>query len=396
MPDQSDLSETSSDAFTSDLSRRDSDIQYQPRGFEESSLVYNLILLHLAQLNIPGPLELDECISDMNFLGAGALFEVFGLKATVQADFPPFDGPKPEVRTPDLDTARSPEVQKLVAIKRIKIIETCDAYSSCISLTTRNNNEADVNHLNLLQTEVRTISEHHHPNIVKLLAWGFETSPNPEVNSIKRSFFLVLEHALGSAEKVLKEVDFPWIMKSQFSAGVTAGLKALHEFGTIHGDIKPENVLIFGTTATEYGLVSKIADFNLAWSGSQISYIPRGTYGWAAPELEDYNINTLDLYQRLRAADTWSLALTVWSMLFEHGSPIPLSSVDQYARRLEKEIHVLDLHSFEQERLFKALGRMLEPDALKRAVELDALRMALATPKEYSMCVNTYRYLCNC
>ncbi|KAH8726359.1 hypothetical protein GQ44DRAFT_725949 [Phaeosphaeriaceae sp. PMI808] len=104
-----------------------------------------------------------------------------------------------------------------------------------------------------------------HPNVVKLLGWGTEQgffSPHP---------------CCGTCDRLKLCVD------------ISAGLHQLHSCGLIHGDLKPQNVLIF-----EGGRwpVAKLADFGLSTNDSSVEgvYVHiGGTPGWQAPEIEKGN-----------------------------------------------------------------------------------------------------------
>jgi serine/threonine protein kinase len=67
-------------------------------------------------------------------------------------------------------------------------------------------------------------------------------------------------------------------------ADIADGLSALHVCGVIHGDLKPENVLLFDDLVTKGGLVAKVADFGFA----NIEFLKENIRGesrrWEAPE----------------------------------------------------------------------------------------------------------------
>lgn len=371
------FSDQALNSFMSELSRRNSDIEFQPSGLEDAALVYNAVVMDLFNANVPGPLNIRHDAAGRRYLGSGAQFEVFGLKAHVDPEFPPFDGPHPGMVAQDASSPLKalPE-SRLVAIKRAKIIESQDAYGSCVSLKTRTDSQVGLDHLNLLLTEIRMLCGRLHPNVVKLLAWGFESQVEHEADLTSRSLILVMEHAIGSAGDLLRSIDFPWAMKQHLCAGVVAGIKALHSDSTVHGDIKPDNVLVFGTTVTEFGLLAKIADFNCSWYGSN-SRVPRGTFGWTAPEISSYHEKSSGLHEKLVSADMWSLGLTIWSILLERGRPIPQMEPDQYAPKFSSKLSEIGLPHYEFQRLKGALIQTMEVEASKRPKYLEALRLAL-------------------
>jgi serine/threonine protein kinase len=68
---------------------------------------------------------------------------------------------------------------------------------------------------------------------------------------------------------------------------VTAGIRALHDVGIIHCDIKPRNILIYKDDRLSF--VAKIADFGSSLLLSDVVdeiKLPAGTEEWQAPECE--------------------------------------------------------------------------------------------------------------
>ncbi len=69
-----------------------------------------------------------------------------------------------------------------------------------------------------------------------------------------------------------------------FIADIADGLSALHRCGVVHGDLKPQNVLLFDDPETKGGLVAKVADFGF----SNIEFLKESIRGeserWKAPE----------------------------------------------------------------------------------------------------------------
>lgn len=69
-----------------------------------------------------------------------------------------------------------------------------------------------------------------------------------------------------------------------FIADIADGLSALHMCGVIHGDLKPQNILLFDDPETKGGLVAKVADFGF----STIEFLKESIRGeserWKAPE----------------------------------------------------------------------------------------------------------------
>lgn len=115
----------------------------------------------------------------------------------------------------------------------------------------------DPQYLRALQREGIAVQGLVHPNIVRAI--GFDPYADPP--------YLVTEYVPGSnlraliAQRALKPADAVAVMRQ-----VLAALTAAHARGIVHGDVKPENVLIHASAATAgYGAdgVVKLTDFGL-------------------------------------------------------------------------------------------------------------------------------------
>ncbi|KAI0507740.1 hypothetical protein KFK09_013868 [Dendrobium nobile] len=129
------------------------------------------------------------------------------------------------------------------------------------------------------RNELKSIGRVHHRNLVRLLGFCHEGS----------DWILVYEYMnRGSlADLIFQSHEAPpsWKQRVSIAMDVARGLYYLHEgcdVAIIHGDIKPENVLI-GDDG-----IAKIGDLGLAkhlQPGNHITYTrPRGTPGYKAPE----------------------------------------------------------------------------------------------------------------
>ena len=129
------------------------------------------------------------------------------------------------------------------------------------------------------RTEVSTIGNIHHINLIRLLGFCSE--------GVKR--LLVYEYMPnGSLDKHLfgsSCTTLSWKMRYQIAVGIAKGLAYLHEEcrdSIIHCDIKPENILL------DASFVPKVADFGLAKllgrDFSRVLTSMRGTVGYLAPE----------------------------------------------------------------------------------------------------------------
>ncbi|KAJ4177501.1 hypothetical protein NW755_013809 [Fusarium falciforme] len=120
-----------------------------------------------------------------------------------------------------------------------------------------------------------------HPNIVDMIGWGYTTSWHAAP-------FLALELAQSDLGGLVKEAGESMSFDDQrrIILDIASGLSAIHEIGIVHGDVKPENVLVF----QEGGRWSaKLTDFGggAVLPGKDVR--GRGTVGWRAPELQRYH-----------------------------------------------------------------------------------------------------------
>ena len=186
------------------------------------------------------------------------------------------------------------------------------------------------------------------PNIVQLVGLGWEVAP---VNGDTRLWpVLVLEHAEQGSLQNLQRRGAPlgYKTKSRLCADVASGLRSLHRAGLAHGDLKSENVLVFGNTEKTY--VAKVSDFGFV----PLDYHLRpdytteagpvkhhvGTIGgteiWAAPEFGQ----PADL-AAFKGQDIYSWGLLVLRVMLdgenpfesEFGDKIPSTGMDTDSQR---------------------------------------------------------------
>jgi serine/threonine protein kinase len=161
--------------------------------------------------------------------------------------------------------------------------------------------------------ELRLLKNHfisEHANIVDLLGVSWTTLDN-EPSALFP--LLVLEAAeLGDMTAFCQDgrrlEPRKWFA---LAVDVTAGLTALHNAGVFHGDLKPENVLIFEDAELTYK--AKLADFGSSVFIDDLDgplRVTSRTPFWAAPE----TVEPLTAEQLLKA-DLFSLGMLLWDML---------------------------------------------------------------------------------
>ncbi|KAJ7547107.1 hypothetical protein O6H91_08G069500 [Diphasiastrum complanatum] len=139
-----------------------------------------------------------------------------------------------------------------------------------------------------------------HPNIVRLE----ELIDDPESDN----FYMVLEYVEGRAmfEGCGPPGGIGESTSRRYFRGILAGLIYLHNHNIVHGDIKPENLLV-----TAEGQI-KIGDFGrsrIFEDGNDMMRRSPGTPVFSAPEC------CLGAAYHGKAADIWALGVTLYCML---------------------------------------------------------------------------------
>ena len=171
----------------------------------------------------------------------------------------------------------------------------------------------------------------YNDNIVDIVGTKWEALDGGHLLSI------FLEYAdfgnLGEFQSTHGEIS--WSQKKKLCLDVAAGLSMLHDCGIFHGDLKPENVLIFcGPTpvwedewdAEEDGFCAKLCDFGSShfglWdrSGEEVT-LYGATPPFTAPEYDFRNKGRLPL-PLLSPFDIYVFGLLVWRIALGGKTPL--------------------------------------------------------------------------
>jgi eukaryotic-like serine/threonine-protein kinase len=133
---------------------------------------------------------------------------------------------------------------------------------------------SDSNTLTRFEREARATSEIFHPNVVRTLDYNVADDPP----------FMVMEYVAGSDLKALihERGTFSPPDAVTIAVQILAGLDAIHQFGMIHRDVKPHNVLIdeeHGARLCDFSIVRALDQTGLTRTG-----VALGTASYMAPE----------------------------------------------------------------------------------------------------------------
>jgi serine/threonine protein kinase len=175
-----------------------------------------------------------------------------------------------------------------------------------------------------------------HQSIVTFLgvAWendeevGSDQSVHPSI-AIEQAEMGSLSEYLNTRSGASEQLDYE--VKRSLALCVALGLDVLHESGIVHGDVKPDNVLVFVDTKMPGGVRAKLTDFghsvfihengDLEDSKEAKEFIaPLGTRDWNAPEIRPKVDTTSSQSIYLSAneiflTDIYSFGLLYWSLL---------------------------------------------------------------------------------
>jgi len=179
----------------------------------------------------------------------------------------------------------------------------------------------DANRLAAILFELRVLTHkplHTHQNIVKFIGLLWEGDP------LGRDLLwpiLLMERAEYGSLVQFQQRRFTlrYQTKRDLCADVAAGLDALHVCGIVHGDVKNENILIFGHR--DRGFIAKVADFGCAVLEQreldERTTALGGTPPWNAPEFRDSKLARASI----KATDVYSYGFVVWRVMIDGRDP---------------------------------------------------------------------------
>ena len=228
--------------------------------------------------------------------------------------------------------------------------------------------------------ELEHVSQLDHPNILPVFDWSPQTGTGGD------SFLVLPYMEVGNLRSLLQGRKFcPPAMLLPFIREVAAGLDHAHATGIIHGDIKPENILIGGVPRA-----ARLADFGVArhfvvedMVATNVRHItkPQGSSAYLSPE-------QLQADESSPRSDLYSLALVVYELLtgrlpFDIRAPL---FVQLKARVDGNLISPQQANDQLSEPISAALMRALDADPARRPGSAEAFARALEhVPKKWDL-----------
>lgn len=140
-----------------------------------------------------------------------------------------------------------------------------------------------------VRTEIKSLTQIRHENVMKLYAYNLNAKYPEKNGSFIQTILLVLEYCPGGELfDILYYTDKLDAKTARtYFRMLIKGLKACHDAGVCHRDIKPQNLLLdrdYNLKLTDFGL-SKIHDKSTPSADAVMQTTYVGTRGYQAPEL---------------------------------------------------------------------------------------------------------------
>ena len=155
-----------------------------------------------------------------------------------------------------------------------------------IKILKKGNPNMDSKFLELVMTEVETMSKLQHPNIVNLIEYSKDANVEKEDGTKQPVICIALELATGGElfDYVALTGRFQEDVARYYFKQLIDGLDYVHQKGVTHRDLKPENVLFdqfFNLKIADFGFAAPVAGRD----GSGFCRTKLGTESYMAPEI---------------------------------------------------------------------------------------------------------------
>lgn len=168
----------------------------------------------------------------------------------------------------------------------------------------------DKSHRDQFLNEARNAARVEHPNVVRMLGWGWDDP----TKSLYIAMELLEGETLDAFVKRHPSIDMVAVDKliDQFAAAT----KAIHDHGIVHRDLKPTNIMICASKETD-DFVLKVIDFGIALAidddFTHVVASRAGSMRWRAPEQHPGQQSMPG--QMRRQTDVWAIGLVVFWIL---------------------------------------------------------------------------------
>ncbi|MFI1252529.1 serine/threonine-protein kinase [Streptomyces netropsis] len=157
-----------------------------------------------------------------------------------------------------------------------------------------------------------------HPRLIRLL--GSLVLSDPGHPFLDGAIVLVMERAARSLRDLL-DTDVDEAEGARLIVEICEGLAHLHRGGWVHGDLKPDNVLIMADGSaklSDFGLVTELTDTR----GTHGYGPPMGTFDYLPPERWKAPLGEHGVQVR-PSVDIWALGIVIHEMFTSGASPFP-------------------------------------------------------------------------
>jgi len=156
------------------------------------------------------------------------------------------------------------------------------------------------------------------PNVIELLDYNLSRDG--------KRLRMLYDRYDCSLSDCLKNQDMKLPVSSLISQ-IATGIRACHRHRIVHGDIKPDNILIRCSSPEDWDVV--LCDFGCTFYTSQENVGGLGTPGYRAPELCMRELFGFEKDTRVRfSSDIWAMGC-VFAEIFMH-SPVEFSPLDHH------------------------------------------------------------------
>ncbi|KAI9745949.1 MAG: hypothetical protein M1818_000630 [Claussenomyces sp. TS43310] len=295
---------------SSPASRQRSSHDYLYKKSAEANLLNFVDFLSEENVNV----EREIPLTDAEFIGAGSTMEVYSVN---------WKGRRVAIKRMRRDQRPIPSTNLPLEKDTVYLHATREFYSDVKSIMQE-----------ILVMSREPLSSHR--NIVRLLAVSWDMEEEDNASHVFPPLLVVeLAHQITPTlrayyDKLACRTSFS--TATNFIADIADGLSALHMCGVIHGDLKPENVLLFEDTRGKGALIAKICDFGFANIRVLDDTIRGRSEHWEAPEHMqgcpgDIREAAEELETALSASDVYSFGLVAIFIALDGGDPLDFQGI---------------------------------------------------------------------